>query len=205
VLLALRGGDGVRAHHRDHAHLRDAAADELLAHQVVDGLEEHVVALGVGHRHRRGRDAGQGEQRHLDLREGPAHRVGVHAGQPELGGDHEREERVHPAVLDRQHGDARAAQVVLQRAQDLLGLAAVGELLHDRGGRADHGDREEQALRVQVGGVHHLDGPVLLDRLLQHDLGDVGVATATGAEDHGPQGQVLDVVQGYVCHELTSR
>ena len=53
-------------------------------------------------------------------------------------------------------------------------------------------------------GRHDLDGAVLLDGLLDHQLGDVGITTTPGAQERGPQRQIVDVLETDGSHARSS-
>jgi hypothetical protein len=107
--------------------------------------------------------------------------------------DDERNGRVQSAGLGAQHGADLLAQEPFQLAEGLHDLAALRDLFHHHGRRTHHGAGDRELVVFHVVDVDHLHRAVFADRLLRHQLADVGIAAAAGAEDGAANGNIVEV------------
>ena len=184
----------VERDHRRAAHVDRERAGEPFRPAVVDRFDDRRVALLVGERHRRGRDAVHRRGDHLDLREGAAHAVGVDQRDAHRRRDAERCRRVEPARLDRDGVRDRPADEVLQRLEGADDLVAARELLDHHRGRTHHRRGHDDRVVGDLLDVDELDRAVLPDRLLREQRADVRVAAAPGAENRRADREVVEVV-----------
>jgi hypothetical protein len=81
------------------AELDDGGAGQLLGPVVVDRVDRHGVAVFVGHDERAHVDPVQAVRHQLYLGERAAHAVSVDDGQPQFGGERDRDDGVDAADL----------------------------------------------------------------------------------------------------------
>jgi hypothetical protein len=72
-------------------------------------------------------------------------------------------------------------------------FVALRQLFGHHRRRTHHADGHDQRVVGQILDIDDLDRPMLADRLLRHQLADIGVAAAAGAEDGAADGDVFQV------------
>ena len=161
---------------------------------------DYAVAVLVGHGQRRRIDAVDGKGLHFQLGERPAHAVAVDHWQPALRCERDRDHRIQPPRLKGDNGVDLPIGMGLVGTQREGRFVASGELFNHDGRRPHHAGRNDvHAARKSVE-VEQLDGPVLADGLLSHQLADVGIAATSGSKQRGADRQVVQVFGANQCH-----
>ncbi len=114
-------------------------------------------------------------------------------GSPVMAADDEWDRRVKAARLgaeDRADLPAEKAFELLERDQDFI---ALRYLLNHHRRRAHHGAGHDEFVVGEVVDIHEADRTVLADRLLRHQLADIGIAAAARAEDGSADGDVVEI------------
>jgi hypothetical protein len=134
-----------------------------------------------------------GECHHLQLGIGAAHAVAIDQRQTAGGRDHERRRRVHAACLAAEHRVDLAAEQLLELSEGGHQLVALWQFLGHHGRRAHHADGHDQRVVGEFLDIDDLHRAMLTDRLLGHQLADIGIAATAGAEDRAADGNVFEV------------
>jgi hypothetical protein len=108
--------------------------------------------------------------------------------------DHEGRGRIDAARLAAEHGIDLAAEQLLQLAEGVDQLVALRQFFGHHRRRAHHADRHDERVVGQFLDIDELDRPMLADRLLRHQLADIGVAAAAGAQDRAADGNVFQIL-----------
>ena len=130
---------------------------------------------------------------HLQFGIGAAHAVAVDQRQAGHGGDDEGRGGVDATRLAAKHGVDLFAEQFLEGAEGVDQLVALRQLFGHHGGGAHHADRHDQRVVGHLVDVDDLDRAIGLDGLLRHELADIGIAAAAGAEDGATGGDVFHV------------
>ena len=135
----------------------------------------------------------EGEGDHLQFRERAAHAVAVDHGNAGHRADHERDGGIETSRFGAQDRADRLAEEPLElseRDQDLLALRDLFD--HDRR-RAHHRAGDDEGVVIERVHIDHPHRAEFADRLLRHQLADIGIAAAAGAENRAADGDVVEI------------
>ena len=120
-----------------------------------------------------------------------------------LGRSHlKRQKGVQTARFERHNGVELTAQALLQRVNRAYTFHAVGHLLHEHRGRAQHMRRADERIIGQFVERHHLKRTIFVNGLKGHELADIRVAAATRCENCGANRHILDFALANSAHDV---
>ena len=153
VLFQLGPADGVQGDGYCAAAAHGDRPGQFLGPFIGNGAEDDAVPLFIRKGHGRSAAAANGKGHHLQFREGAAHAVRVHQGQPQPCAGSDGEHGIYPACLDGQKGiDLFSEKLGYHLMQGLIFLAA-DPLFRQYGRRPHHGDGHDQGVIRQLHGV----------------------------------------------------
>ena len=117
----------------------------------------------------------QRERDHLEFGIGAPHSVAVDHGNAGHRSDHERDGRIEAAGLRAQNRADLLAEEPLELAERGEYLLALRDLFDHHRRRAHHRAGNDEFVVLDLGDVDHAHLAVLADRLLGHQLADIGV------------------------------
>jgi hypothetical protein len=116
------------------------------------------------------------------------------SGRPAMAATTNGRGGIDPPRLAAEHRVDLPPKQLLERAESVDQLLALRQLFgHHRRG-AHHADGDDQRVIGQLVDIDEVHRAVLLDRLLGHQLADIGVAAAAGPEDGAARGDVFHVL-----------
>ena len=189
--------------HPAHRH-RQVPDLPLVQHRVVR-VEIHAAAGVVDRQCRARPHTLDREGHHLGFRQRARHAIAVDERYVPRGRADQRNHGIRAADLEgREVGDL-AADMGLEAVDHLEALRADRQLLQADRRRADLPDRYDEGVVRKTGQRQQVDRAVLLQRLLHEDLADIGIAAATGRQEHGAGAQVGNIfVRDRDAHRASS-
>ena len=174
---------------------------KVLDPMVADRVHEQDVSSFIRHGEGAGGDAVGGEDGHLNLGESAPHAIAIDHGDLQASRDVNRHDRVETAGFDA-HGAARfAARVAPERLESADHVIAGRQLLHDNNRRAHASRRHDKIVVIQLIESVELDRTILADGFARHQLADVGIAAAAGAQHCRAQRDVFDILFMQQAHQ----
>ncbi len=130
---------------------------------------------------------------HLQFGIGTPHAVTIDERQAACCGDNERRGRIDAACLAAEHRVDLSPQHFLELTESIHQFVALGQLFGHDGWSAHHADGHDQRVVRQFVDIDKLDRAMLADRLLRHQLADIGIAAATCAENSAADRDVFEI------------
>ena len=141
---------------------------------------------------------------HLKFGEGSTHTVTVNQRNIHGCGHDHRHHRVAATHLKRGDGIELPAEVLLQGASRDRFLLTTSQLLVADHRRSHTAHRDKEIVICDLVGVNDPDPATCLHHLLHPQVAEVGVATASGTEHCGADGDRQQIFLGDVPHRLFS-